>query len=165
MKKRISKNKIAGAAMLLLFIGSMVGIAIEYGAGRQASKIPDENIIRQPLTDAQVYGILSQGFPLLRLSIPADCGFFCQKDVRAVEDVVNKYTPYVFLVEASVGTTMKLVAETYAGEEEIENITSEAVEEVICDELQFHEFCRRMDAISAIEDANNETNPMNMSLI
>ncbi|MCK5332900.1 MAG: hypothetical protein KAJ24_00160 [Candidatus Aenigmarchaeota archaeon] len=165
MKKRISKNKIAGTAMLLLFIGSMVGIAIEYGAGRQASKIPDENIIRQQLTDAQVYGILSNGFPLLRLSVPVDCGFFCQKDVKAVEDVVNKYTPYVYLVEISTGTTMRLVTETYAGEEEIENITPGSVEESICDAIPFHEFCRRIKAISAIDDANNETNPMNMSLL
>lgn len=151
--------------MLLLFLGSMVGIAVEYGAGRQASKIPDENIIRQQLTDAQVYGILSQGFPLLRLSVPTDCGFFCQKEVTAVEDVVNKYAPYVFLVEISTGTTMKLVTETYAGEEEIENITSASVEEAICEAIPGHEYCRRIKAISAIDDASNATSPMNMSLI
>ncbi len=151
--------------MLLLFLGSIVGVAIEFGIGRQTAKMPDENIIRQPLTDAQTYGILSQGFPLLRLSVPTDCGFFCQKEVKAVEDVVNKYAPYVFLVEIPMGTTMKLAVETYAGEEEIKNITSASVEEAICDAIPSHEFCRRMDAINAITDANNETSPMNMSFI
>ena len=165
MKRRISNNQIVVLIMLLLFLGSIVGVAIEFGVGSQSAKIPDENIIRQPLTEAQTYGILSHGFPLLRLSVPVDCGFFCQKEVTVVEDVVNKYAPYVFLVETSIGTTMKLAAETYAGEEEIENITSGSVEEAICDAIPLHEFCRRIKAISAIEDANNETSPMNMSLI
>ena len=165
MRRKISNNKIVVIVMLLLFLGSMVGIAIEFGMGRQSAKMPEENIIRQPLTEAQVYGILSQGFPLLRLSVPVDCGFFCQKEVNAVEDIVNKYTPYAFLAETSEGTTMKLATETYAGEEEIENITSESVEEAICEAIPFHGLCRTRDAISAIDDANNETSPMNMSLI
>lgn len=150
MNKKIISNKAAVWIMLLLFLGSIVGGAIEYSFGRQKAELPDTNIVRGTMTQGQQYAVLSKGYLLLKYSVPANCDVFCQKEVSNVEGVVQKYAPYVFLEETSAGTAMKMVAATYSAERDVEPVNAASVAEEICFVIPMHPECRRQRALDAI---------------
>lgn len=164
--KKIFTTKTAVWIMLILFLGSVVGGAIEYGIGRTAPKLPGSNIIAGALTEAQAYAIVSQGLVLLKFSIPSDCTFFCETEVSKIEGVVQKYAPYVFLEEIKEGTKMKLDAVTYSGEINLDEVNATAVEDTVCIALPLHPECRRMRALSAMQSSgeNSTGNFTNISV-
>jgi len=149
--------------ILLLFFGSIIGGALESGLSRRAAKIPDSSIIHGTLNQAQKYAILSRGFILMVLYVPSDCDFFCQKEVAGIENIIRKYSPYVFLEEKSEGVHMSAVLSTSYGERTIEDVNATSAEDAICDIIPIHPECRRIRAIRAIQEAENYSLSQNAS--
>jgi len=135
MKIKLESSKMIALIIIVLMIGSSIGLQIYYSLKPQENEnqIPSEKILDYQLTDVQQKFLLSNGFTLIEFYSSPDC-VDCEKTKRKLEDLTRDSDNQIYLQKLFEARTLpKIKITSLRGQEILINATNEEIKNDICD--------------------------------
>ena len=135
MKIKLESGKLIALIIIVLMIGSSIGLQIYYSLKPQENEnqIPIEKILDYQLTDAQQKFLLSNGFTLIEFYSSPDC-VDCEKTKSKIEDLTRDSDNQIYFQKLFEDRTLpKFKITSLRGQEIFINATNEEIKNEICD--------------------------------